>query len=149
MKKWDFDNYLSSSFFSSSNLFYSFFSLFFLFFLLFLFSQPQDHFSDLSFLIWTIFKFEDLTQFFIHSSLSEMLNDVKSFYLFLEWQPCHSSVLVLSLPGKFTQGFASDNFQICQLPYPLYCFVLNSVWRMVYFSVLRFPKVFSFLAKIT
>ena len=53
------------------------------FFLLFLFSQPQDHFSDLSFLIWTIFKFEDLTQFFIHSSLSEMLNDVKSFYPFL------------------------------------------------------------------
>ena len=71
-------------------------------FKLFSFSQPQDHLSDLSFLIWTIFKFEDLTQFFIHSSLSEMLNDVKSFYLFLEWQPCHSSVLVLSLPGKFT-----------------------------------------------
>ena len=96
--------YLSSSFFSSSNLFYSFFFIFLPFccFKLFSFSQPQDHLSDLSFLIWTIFKFEDLTQFFIHSSLSEMLNDVKSFYLFLEWQPCHSSVLVLSLPGKFT-----------------------------------------------
>ena len=33
------------------------------------------------------------------------------------------------------QGFASDNFQICKLSYPLYHFVPNSAWGMAQLSV--------------
>ena len=33
--------------------------------------------------------------------------------VFLEWQPCHSSMMVFALPEQFTVDFASVNSEIC------------------------------------